>query len=481
MKLHCRRLSSILSVAGVLLLTVVRPVWAAVIISEIYPAPPTGESEWVELFNAGNAPISLAGWYLKDQLTTPSIIFSFTDQTIQPQQFLAVDLPSAKLNNSGDGVNVFDSNGQQIDAMSYTSSETGKSWQRTSLTSNAFTLTLASKSSNNADYSLLAATPTPTPSPAASPSPSPTVTPQPTVEPTASPVVTATSTPTPAPTVSPTATPTLAPTPSPTPTATPTTIPSPSPTPTATPTPDYSVIQLSEIEPCSSSGNEWLELYNSSSADISIKNWKLIDESGNTKTLTGTITAKSWQVFSWTGSLLNNSGDSVTITTETGQELVHSEYSSCTTGYSLVLTEKDGNSKWVLTEPTPGAQNKIPESSTTDDDSATVGTSSVNTNSVSTTSTKKATSSSKTSKSEEFADTNPTTAGKVLGSWLDAVTPDIPLVPLTYALDDSQVATQTSHFVAQPEPHHIPILMTFLGSLGTVGGAAHLIIKRKKI
>jgi outer membrane biosynthesis protein TonB len=77
--------------------------------------------------------------------------------------------------------------------------------------------------------------PGPWPTPSPSPTPEPTPTPIPTSLPTPEPTVT--PTPTPAPTPEPTPTPTLTPTPAPTPEPTPTPTPSPTPTPTSTTTP----------------------------------------------------------------------------------------------------------------------------------------------------------------------------------------------------------------------------------------------------
>lgn len=411
--------------------------YAQVVISEVHPNPVTGQNEWIELFNAGSAPVSLSGWKLQDKLTSPSDIFLFSTQTLEPQQFFVAELSSAKLNNTGDGVVLFKADGSTQDTMDYTSSVQNKPWQKTSVLANTFALTDPTKGVNNTDYSLLnPATPAPTPTPEPSVEPSPTAaptltptpepetpeptntptpesTPQATVEPTAtpeptiSPLPTATPEPTPLPTSSPTpsttlqlspsptSTPSPAPTPQPTTTPNPTATPSPtsspvpspspsvppvaSPSPTPTPSPvpgtspeDSTHIHLSEIMACPSSGTEWLELYNSSDQAITITNWKLTDESVSAKTLSGTVPAKKWAVFTWNGSLLNNTGDSLTITTPSGQTVAQAAYDKCTVGSSLVFVPDNAQNpavgSWLATTATPEAENAYPVSPDPDDD-----------------------------------------------------------------------------------------------------------------
>jgi uncharacterized protein YdeI (BOF family) len=80
-------------------------------------------------------------------------------------------------------------------------------------------------------------TPTPTPTPPATPNPPPTSTPSPTATPTPTPTAAPTPTPSPAPTPTPTSAPTATPTAGPTATPTPEPTPEPTPTPTPKPTP----------------------------------------------------------------------------------------------------------------------------------------------------------------------------------------------------------------------------------------------------
>jgi hypothetical protein len=108
---------------------------------------------------------------------------------------------------------------------------------------------------------------------------------------------------------------------------------------------------------CPSSGSEWIELFNPGTTAATIQNWKVTDESGNSRTLSGTIPAGGWEIFSWSSSLLNNAGDSLTLTTDTGSTVYSLEYDSCTSGSSLVYVQLTSQSKWVAAEPTPRAAN----------------------------------------------------------------------------------------------------------------------------
>lgn len=74
-------------------------------------------------------PVNLDGWYLEDQLASPSIIAEL-DGTINPSQALVVYLSAQKLNNSADGITLKNQNGEIIDSTSYNSSTTDLSWAR---------------------------------------------------------------------------------------------------------------------------------------------------------------------------------------------------------------------------------------------------------------------------------------------------------------------------------------------------------------
>ncbi len=331
-------------------------VHAQAIISEVYPAPASGEPEWVEIFNPTDTPITLSGWKLQDKLSTPSDIFIFTTQILEAKSFLSLDLSTSKLNNTGDGVTLYSSTNQVIDTMDYTSSETAKSWTRTGLQTSVFILGIPTKSADSPSYPLYTApTPLPTESPTPTSSPLPTATPTPTVTPVATatpePTPIATSTPIPSPT------PTATPLPTPTPSTTPSPTPNPTTSPVSTPSYDPLLITLTEVMACPAGGLEWIELYNSDTSDHALENWKIIDESSNSRTFSGIIPAHEYHIFPWSGSMLNNAGDSLTITTATGTIIAQLGYESYTSGHSQNVINTAAGIESYSAAATPGLPN----------------------------------------------------------------------------------------------------------------------------
>lgn len=313
-----------------LFLLTVQRVRAAVMINEVLPNPLSGSSEWVELYNPDNQAVDLVGWKLEDQLSAPSTIFTFTNQVIGAGQYLVAQLPSAKLNNDQDGVTLKDQTGQTIDMMSYVSSTNNKSWARLlagMAREDGGDFTVATPSPGEQNFSDL----TPAPSPTTEPSPA-AAGPSPTPSDNSSPLP------------SPSSTPTLTPSPVPSPIA------SPSPAPFAA-----SNLQLSEIYACPNTGeNEWIEVYNLSNQSGSLTNWKIRDDSDNTRTITVNISAHNIAIIEWNSSLLNNDGDSVTLEDPLGNRAFTVSFNECTKGQSFIYQ----NNTWQLTTtPTKNTSN----------------------------------------------------------------------------------------------------------------------------
>lgn len=149
-------------------------------------------------------------------------------------------------------------------------------------------------------------------------------------------------------------------TPTPTPTSPPSATPSAAPTPTPSPIPNNTIF-ITEFMACPASGNEWIELFNASSSTIDVTNWQIIDAANNKKTLAGSIPAQSYKTFEWTGSLLNNTGDSFKLITTTGQVLAEAAYESCTTGISFVY--EDG--EWIGALESPNEPTEVSEETIT--------------------------------------------------------------------------------------------------------------------
>lgn len=143
------------------------------IITELLPKPTTG-SEWVELYNPTSTAIDLTDWTLTDQLSQPSLIYTFTAISIAPGDTLVVEV-GKKLNDSGDGVTLLDATGQAIDETTYTSSAPAdQSWSRLSRSSPDFGW--SSSSPGVAPPLLITPTPTKLPSPTATLTSTPTPT-----------------------------------------------------------------------------------------------------------------------------------------------------------------------------------------------------------------------------------------------------------------------------------------------------------------
>lgn len=73
----------------------------AVVVSELFPNPSGADKgrEWVELYNAGSEPVSIAGWSLifgKSSVAVPQI-------TIEPDAFVIVPIPASFSLRNTDG------------------------------------------------------------------------------------------------------------------------------------------------------------------------------------------------------------------------------------------------------------------------------------------------------------------------------------------------------------------------------------------
>jgi hypothetical protein len=115
-----------------------------VVINEFLPNP-SGEDrgqEFVEIVNTSDEDVSLEGWSLSDAASSDRHVFS---GTLAAGAGLVVfdtgkhnDIPTAivststylSLNNGGDTITLHDADGEEMDAVSYTSSSDGISWNR---------------------------------------------------------------------------------------------------------------------------------------------------------------------------------------------------------------------------------------------------------------------------------------------------------------------------------------------------------------
>lgn len=98
------------------------PVYAEVVINEIYPKPSDEVSEWIELYNTGPDTVTLDGWRLENS-NGEKKIYQITGITIPAANFVRLNQSQTgiKLFNDGDSVHLYDGGGNEIDVQGYPS------------------------------------------------------------------------------------------------------------------------------------------------------------------------------------------------------------------------------------------------------------------------------------------------------------------------------------------------------------------------
>lgn len=285
-------------------------IFAALKLNEIYPAPPAGEYEWVELYNDEDKILNISNYQLLD-LAGNKIKFSAI--SVLPLNFILAT-SSSILNNNGDTIFLKNNSGEIIEIATYSGSfDSTKNFAKCPDGSgNWLTLNLPTKNTSN-QTACQSLTPTLTPTPISSAIPSPT--PTPTLEPQ----------------------------------------PTPSPTPIA-----YSNVFISEAMAYPPSGsNEWVEIYNGNDFSVSLVDWYLddIENAGSSpKMFSLDIQSKSYAVFELSSSMLNNTGDSVRLL-DFNKNLKDSfEYQSSQQGKTWGRVSFDAD-EFCLQEPSKGTNN----------------------------------------------------------------------------------------------------------------------------
>jgi len=107
---------------------------SGILINELIPSPegPDNLEEWIELKNINNEEVGLSKWKIQD--TTGSVTtYTFPEETkIEPKSFLLLSRPISKitLNNSGDGLNLIQPDGNIIDEVIFGKAPLGQSYNR---------------------------------------------------------------------------------------------------------------------------------------------------------------------------------------------------------------------------------------------------------------------------------------------------------------------------------------------------------------
>ncbi len=152
-------------------------------LSEVMVYPPTGESEWVEIYNDNDFSVSLVKWYIDDEENSGATPRTFSLE-LPPKSYQVFELSSSIFNNTGDSVRLLDANKVLKDSFEYQDPRQGKTYGRIYFDADNFCLQEPSK--GLANYPCLnffsTAKPTPKPTPYLTPSPAtelPTFSPQP--------------------------------------------------------------------------------------------------------------------------------------------------------------------------------------------------------------------------------------------------------------------------------------------------------------
>lgn len=285
-------------------------VYGGVIISEIYPNPAEGGKEFVELYNTTDKDIDLVNWKLDDipdKSAVPSSPIQTLSGSVPAKGLLVLEAGIALkigLNNDQDSVILYDPNGTIQSQVDYTNSPKGSSYMYV----DSKWLWNTSPSPNAVNIApapdLVIITP---------------ITPTPVV-----------------------------------------------PIPITPQLPKYNIssIILSEIYPYPSSGEEFIELYNTTEQDIDVGGWKLADLA-KSYTLSGIIPAKSYKLYNQaeTKITLNNTSETVTLTDNYNQIQSTTSYTKAYKGLSYIPVLQTWS--WTQTI-TPNTSNIFTENTNSD-------------------------------------------------------------------------------------------------------------------
>ena len=107
-----------------------------VIFSEILPSPkgPDAQNEWIEIQNKNNFEVDLSGWQIKDKKGKTAAYIFPAGTKISPLGYLILKRPKTKiiLNNSGDGLDLFNPNKEVVDSVNFVKAPLNQSYNRTS-------------------------------------------------------------------------------------------------------------------------------------------------------------------------------------------------------------------------------------------------------------------------------------------------------------------------------------------------------------
>lgn len=264
-----------------------------IIVSEFYPNPVSGESEWVEFYNANSKEVLLENWKIDDVIGGGSSPITFS-YLAPKESYFVIELSKSILNNSGeDAVSLLDENDFPLHVVNFKKTIQGSSIQN--VTNFGWFITdKLTKGEENLSY---------TPLEISNPK---------------SKVISSTND-------------------------------IYSILPDSLSVEDKEKIEITEFYPYPQSDeSEWVEIYNGNGHTVAINNWYIDDEvekGGSPFKFSITLEKKSYGLIKISKSLLNNTGDSLSLLDETGFPLHIVKYNKSVKGSSI---QKLG-SKWYIT------------------------------------------------------------------------------------------------------------------------------------
>lgn len=126
-----------------------RPSVSNIILSEVYPNPTTGNTEWVELYNQNDTESQLTDWYVDDAENAGSSPKKFSI-TISAHGYASIDISSSMFNNDGDTVRLLNDQKQEVNTVEYSKTITDQSYVRQGVsTDSKWCFATATKNSEN--------------------------------------------------------------------------------------------------------------------------------------------------------------------------------------------------------------------------------------------------------------------------------------------------------------------------------------------
>lgn len=100
-----------------------------ILVTEFYPNPKDGETEWVEIYNSNDSNVELVDWFIDDIVDGGSKAVTFST-SIPANSYVVIDLSKSIFNNSGsDAVSLLDDNSFPLHIVKYTKTLQGSSIQ----------------------------------------------------------------------------------------------------------------------------------------------------------------------------------------------------------------------------------------------------------------------------------------------------------------------------------------------------------------